>query len=363
MRINLDQTRVDAHLAVLAPIPGIEKLRVRLADVDYRHVEIEPNGEVATLFENDGLEARLELLNAPLAGFQGAFGLQLEDQSFSAVGEEAFVIPVDREALALFAYQTRPLGEGQLELGARLETVDYDPSQGVSRDFDLFSLSAGLSQPLAEGWSLALQADIAERAPELEALYSNGAHLATQTFELGDDSLGEERATNLTLTVDGAMGEVELRASAYLTEFSDFLYLQDQGVEEDELPVRQWTQQDARFYGVEGEALFHLLESEGLSLDLRLTGDWVRARLDRSVADGNRELPRIPAARLGGTLEFATQRWGGEVSAQRTFDQDDVPTFALPTDGFWMVNAYVARHFERGEQHGEVFLRSQELAE
>ena len=57
--------------------------------MDYRHVEIEPNGEVATLFENDGLEVCLELLNAPPAGFQGAFGLQLEDQSFSAVGEEA----------------------------------------------------------------------------------------------------------------------------------------------------------------------------------------------------------------------------------------------------------------------------------
>ena len=174
------------------------------------------------------------------------------------------------------------------------KTVDYDPSQGVSRDFDLFSLSAGLSQPLAEGWSLALQADIAERAPELEALYSNGAHLATQTFELGDDSLGEERATNLTLTVDGAMGEVELRASAYLTEFSDFLYLQDQGVEEDELPVRQWTQQDARFYGVEGEALFHLLESEGLSLDLRLTGDWVRARLDSGPPTATASFPASP---------------------------------------------------------------------
>ena len=25
------------------------------------------------------------------------------------------------------------MGEGQLELGARVETVDYDPSQGVSR--------------------------------------------------------------------------------------------------------------------------------------------------------------------------------------------------------------------------------------
>ena len=361
VRINLDQTRVDAHLAMLAPFPGIEKLRVRLADVDYRHVEIEPNGEVATLFENDGLEARLELLNAPLAGFQGAFGFQVEDQSFSAVGEEAFVVPVDREALALFAYQARALGEGQLELGARLETVDYDPSQGASRDFDLFSLSAGLAQPLAEGWSFALQADIAERAPELEALYSNGAHLATQTFELGDDSLGEERAASLSLTIDGTVGEVELRASAYLTEFSDFLFLQDQGIEEDELPVRQWAQDDARFYGAEGEALVHLLESDGLSLDVRLTGDWVRARLDSAPAGGNSELPRIPAARLGGALEFATSRWGGELSAQRTFDQDDAPTFTLPTEGFWMVSAYVARHFERGDRHGEVFLRARNL--
>ena len=87
------------------------------------------------------------------------------------------------------------MGEGQLELGARVETVDYDPSQGVSRDFDLFSLSVALYQPLAEGGSLALQADIAER-PELEVLYSNGAHLATQTFELGMILLG--RSARLT---------------------------------------------------------------------------------------------------------------------------------------------------------------------
>ena len=361
VRINLDQTRVDAHLALLAPFPGVEQLRLRVADVDYRHVEIEPTGEVGTRFENDGLEARLELLNAPLAGFTGAFGLQLEDKSFSAEGEEAFVIPVDREAMALFAYQARSLGQGRLELGARLETVDYDPSQGASRDFDLFSLSAGFAQPLAEGWSVAVQADVAERAPELEALYSNGAHLATQTFEVGDDTLGEERAANLSLTVDGTVGEVELRASTYFTEFSDFLYLEDQGVAMEGFPLRQWTQEDARFYGAEGEALVHLLEGDGLSLDLRFTGDWVRARLDSAPTGGNSELPRIPAARLGGALEFATQRWGGELSAQRYFDQEDVPTFALPTDGFWMVNAYVARHFERGEQHGEVFLRGRNL--
>ena len=361
VRINLDQTRVDAHLALLAPFPGVEQLRVRVADVDYRHVEAEPTGEVGTRFENDGLEARLELLNAPLAGFTGAFGLQLEDKRFSAEGAEAFVIPVDREAMALFAYQARSLGDGRLELGARLETVDYDPSRGAARDFDLFSLSAGYAQPLAEGWSFAVQADVAERAPELEALYSNGAHLATQTFEVGDDTLGEERAANLSLTVDGTVGEVELRVSTYLTEFSDFLYLEDRGVPMEGFPLRQWTQDDARFYGAEGEALVHLLESDGLSLDVRLTGDWVRARLDSAPAGGNSELPRIPAARLGGALEFATQRWGGELSAQRYFDQDDVPTFALPTDGFWMVNAYVARHFERGEQHGEVFLRGRNL--
>ena len=361
VRINLDQTRIDAHLALLAPFPGVEQLRLRVADVDYRHVEIEPTGEVGTRFENDGLEARLELLNAPLAGFTGAFGLQLEDKSFSAEGEEAFVIPVDREAMALFAYQARSLGAGQLELGARVETVDYDPSQGASQDFDLFSLSAGYAQALAEGWSFAVQADVAERAPELEALYSDGAHLATQTFEVGDDTLGEERAMNVSLTIDGSVGEVELRASTYLTEFRDFLYLEDQGVAVEGFPLRQWTQDDARFYGAEGEALVHLLEGDALSLDLRLTGDWVRARLDSAPVDGNRESPRIPAARLGGALEFATMRWGGELSAQRYFDQDDVPTFALPTDGFWMVNAYVARHFERGEQHGEVFLRGRNL--
>ncbi|MBL6716943.1 MAG: TonB-dependent receptor [Pseudomonadales bacterium] len=361
VRINLDQTRVDFHLAVSQPFAGVEQLRLRVADVDYRHVEIEPTGEVGTRFENDGLEARLELLNAPLLGFSGAFGVHLEDKAFSAEGAEAFVIPVDREAAALFAYQARALGAGNLELGARLEQVDYDPSVGQSRDFDLFALSAGYAQPLSERWSLAVQGDIAERAPELEALYSNGAHLATQTFELGNDGLKEERAHNLSVTVDGTFEALELRGSVYVTDFDAFLYLQDLGTVEDGLPARQWSQGDARFTGAEGEAVFHLLENEGLSVDLRLTGDVVRARLDKAEANGNRELPRIPAARLGGALEFATVRWGGELSAQRYFDQDDAPTFALPAEGFWMVNAYLARHFERGEQHGEVFLRGRNL--
>ncbi|MEE4383905.1 MAG: TonB-dependent receptor [Pseudomonadales bacterium] len=361
VRIDLDQTRYDVHLSVDDPLPGFTGLRVRGAWNDYRHVEVEPSGEIGTLFEIEAFEGRIEALNAPVAGFTGAVGLQLETKDFSATGEEAFVIPVEREAYALFVYETRPVGNGKLELGGRIERVEYDPSAGEDTSFDVGSLALGISRPLGTRAGVSLQADLAQRAPALEELYANGAHLATQTFEIGDVNLDEEQAANLSLTLEGNLERVNLRGSVYATQFRDFIYLQDLGFEEDGLPARQWTQADALFTGVEGEAVFSLVESAAGTLDLRATGDLVRAQLDDAPAGDNEELPRIPAARLGLGLEFVRGNLAGELGWTRWFDQDDVPVGALPTDGFDMVTAYLGYHLDFEASHLELFLRADNL--
>ena len=150
------------------------------------------------------------------------------------------------------------------------------------------------------------------------------------------------------------MGEVELRASAYLTEFSDFLYLRTR-VEETNCRCAV-DSAGCAVLRLGGRRSSTFLRARA-RLDLRLTGDWVRARLDRSVADGTGSPESLRRASAAPGVRY--QRWGGEVSAATL--SDDPPTFALPTEGFWMVNAYVARHFERGDRHGEVFLRARNL--
>ncbi|WP_216072898.1 hypothetical protein, partial [Acinetobacter baumannii] len=51
--------------------------------------------------------------------------------------------------------------------------------------------------------------------------------------------------------------------------------------------MRAWTQQDAVFRGAEAEALVHLFEGGAGDWDLRLFGDYVKAKLDGS---GSRNL-------------------------------------------------------------------------
>jgi iron complex outermembrane receptor protein len=77
--IEMEQTRFDLRSEVSFNGP-IETLRFRFGLNDYDHVEIEPTGVTATLFENNAWETRIELVHAPIGNWHGAFGLTKRSQ-------------------------------------------------------------------------------------------------------------------------------------------------------------------------------------------------------------------------------------------------------------------------------------------
>ena len=83
------------------PLAGIQALNFRLGYNDYEHVEFEGSGEAGTVFATEALESRLELTHDAF-GFDGASGIQISSREFSAIGEEAFVQPVDTQTFGLF---------------------------------------------------------------------------------------------------------------------------------------------------------------------------------------------------------------------------------------------------------------------
>jgi iron complex outermembrane receptor protein len=134
--------------------------------------------------------------------------------------------------------------------------------------FDLGSASLGLIQPLNDSWTLSGQVDYSSRAPVAEELFSDGPHLATQTFEIGDPSLNEETAANLSAMLRYQFGTLDLSLSAYVSEFDDFIYEANTGLEMDELPVLQWTQADATISGIEADASWQAMSWQGRHSDL-----------------------------------------------------------------------------------------------
>ena len=358
--LDLSQTRVDVEAGIESPFAGISSVNVRLGYNDYEHIEVEASGEGGTTFTTEALEGRVEFVHEPIWGFDGATGLQVSTREFAALGEEAFVQPVDTAAVGVFYVGQRDFGETGFEVGVRYEHVDQDPTTGSSRSFDLGAASLGLIQPLSKRWTLSGQLDYSNRAPVAEELYSDGAHLATRSYEIGDPGLDAERAANISATLAYRHESVHFVINAYYTDFADFIYESATGAEIEELPVLQWQQNDATFRGVEADIGWQAMTWADGSLTLSAGYDAVRARLDSGA---NRNLPRIPPSRwkIGALVE--ARDLSAEVTFSRTSAQNDVAAAELPTESFDDLRVHLSYGLSLGDSDLQLFLTGRNLTD
>lgn len=355
--IDMKQTRVDVKAGLDQPFAGHRSLRVRLAHNDYQHVELEGEA-IGTRFDNAGVEGRVELVHDEMAGWNGAYGLQFGRRDFEAVGDEAFVPPSVSSDLGVFLIERRQWNRLLLEVGGRFDRQSVDPENALpQRDIDSISASVAGEWRFTDRWHLRLGLDRAQRAPGAEELYSDGLHVATGSFEIGDAALERETSNQVELGLHYHSDPVELRLSTYLNRFDDFIYLADTGQENGEVEVRQWQQSNARFKGAEGELKLKLTENATGRYQVRLLADTVRGTLD----DGGGNLPRIAPGRFGGGLDWSLGHWRAGVSALHYLSQIDVAEHETPTDGYTLFDADLAYAFDIGESAMEVFLQGRNL--
>jgi len=68
-----------------------------------------------------------------------------------------------------------------------------------------------------------------ERAPTTEELFSNGPHLATEQFELGDPTLGKETATGIEAAFRHREGGHYVTVNAFYTDYSNYIFETETG--------------------------------------------------------------------------------------------------------------------------------------
>lgn len=354
--IGLKQWRGDVRGSLDLGGGLFEQATTRWAYTDYKHTEFEGD-EVGTTFLVDGIEGRVELVQRDRGGWHGSLGGQYSHRDFEAIGEEALVPPNTTSQYGLFALQEVDRGPWGLEFGARYDRTEVGLKDGtIDRGFDTFSGALGLSHELGEGLKIGLNASRAERAPTAVELFADGAHPATQQFEIGDPGLSKEGAWGLEAYLRGTLGPVQLSVSAFRTWFDDFIFLQATGAEEDGLPVYQQMQQDADYSGIEGEITVPVFRSGGVTLVADGKGDYIRATLaDRSP------VPRIPPLSLLGGLELQSTQWDARAEVEWYDSQHRVAGYETPTDSYAFVNASLAWKPLRGGDNVTVMLQANNL--
>jgi iron complex outermembrane recepter protein len=345
VRLDVRQTRVDVRGEVFPSSGPFSAISFRGGYADYAHNELEDTGEIATTFLNDGFEGRLELVQRASGGWRGAVGAQFFIRDLTVIGEEKFVPPSETEQYGLFTVQSFDLGAVRLEAGGRIERAIMQARQDldlgnpdIRRGFTPVSGSIGGSLGLGEDVRIGLNASYTERAPSAEELFANGPHAGTQAFEIGNPLFDEEKATGLELTLNGSGDGYSFSVSAYHNWFDGFIFENPTGDIEDDLPVFQFTQADARHYGLEVEGSFRLAQIGGFAINLDALGDVTRA----TIRGGGGPVPRIPALRLLGGIEAQSDTLNGRIEVEWVDDQDRIAAFETPTEGYTMVNASVS---------------------
>jgi len=372
--VGLKSRRWDAEVVGTDPFSGFEQFKFRFANTDYTHTEFEGD-EIGTVFDSETDDFRLELRHKPWGRSSGAFGLQYTEVNFSAEGDEAFVPPSNTETGAFFWVESIEFDAWKLDLGLRYEDIDVtalellshphhdeeeeeDHEEGsAQRSFNPFSISAGAIWHVTDSGHLTFNISRAERAPTAQELYSYGPHIASQTFEVGDSQLRKE--SNTHIEVGYRIHGERLSASfvLYADWFDDFIYQQNTGEEEDDLPVRLWDQQNADFVGAEVEVRYDMGHYD--------SGHWWIFGLFDTVygeLDDGQNVPLMPPTRVGLGLDWHYGDWTANVTWIHADDHSEVADYETQTPGYNLVNADLTWNLPMAEHSTwELFLRGRNL--
>ncbi len=331
--IGLEQLRVDVRGDIALGSGFFSRLKLRGGYSDYTHTEFEGT-EVGTVFDTETVEVRAELIQSS----GGVIGAQFTSRDFEAVGEEAFVAPNETTQFAVFTAQEFDFDDIQIEAAGRYERVDVESEPlGLERDFDLFSGALSAILVTEGGTRFGATVSRSERAPAGEELFANGPHIATQIFEIGDPDLDTESAWGLETFLRANSGDVEFNASVFYQTFDDYIFLSPTGGEEDDLPVFQFLQQNADFFGFEAGLTMPIAETDDYVISTDLRASYVSADFSDSS-----NVPRIPPVSLLGAVEVEVDAFELRGEVQWFGEQDDVAEFETPTDDFAFVNLYLA---------------------
>ncbi len=350
--VDLKSERYDFRTEYENPFKGIEKVRAHASYTDYQHDEIEEKTALTT-FKSKGYDARVELVHVPIANWEGVVGTQYSRQKLNITGEESLLAPTETDKWSLFALEHQQVNDFHFELGARVDQqkIQIDSEQ---KDYDDYAISysGAVNWEFAPHYKLSLVGSHQARLPLAQELYAKGKHFATNTYELGNADLDTEKSNNLELGLHYEADTFDYHVHVYHNWFDDYIYARTLDHFKN-FRLIEYAQDQAKFYGVEGQA------SYALSPDYKLSvfGDYVRGKIDSENA------PRVPAGRLGTKVEAEfTDGWSGLAEYYRVFKQDKISAFEQETEGYNMVNvgvSYAGRYTDANDYR--VYLKANNL--
>ena len=355
--IDAHQDRGDARINV--PMGGLFRIfEFRGGLSKYHHSELGADGEVGSRFFSNGGEVRADLVQNDRGGWGGTTGVQYLNQDARIRGDEKYLPDSLKQNIGLFTLQSIQAGKIRVEAGARvdfaklhadedeaiaklIEEVGKDSEVGsapLRRNFTGLSGSIGANYDL-DGWRAGLSFSHSERAPGIDELFSFGPHGGSAQFLIGNPDLKIEKSNGVELSVHRTTGPIHVQGSIYYSRYSNFIFQAPTGEIEDGLPVYEYREGKARYYGFEVESDVKFGKALGIDWGGELVSDAVRAKID-----GFGNAPQIPPLRILAGLTGTRGQVDGRLEVEKVSAQHKNAPNETETPGYTMVNASLDWH-------------------
>ena len=391
-RIEMESDRFEFRSEIeISDSEWLTGIDFNLGYSDYKHSEIgkeeatDTEVETHSTYLREGFDAKIGFKHE-IGNLNGVFGIQGVFDEFKIEGEGILagssnqndaINSEESNRLALFLIEQYALSDQtKLNGGIRLESFERDYTGTADRDDELFSASGGISHDLSEIWNISGNLSYSERAPDTAELYSDGAHHATESYDVGTPTLDTESAVGIEVIFRKKIGNVTGQISAFHTKYKNFVFTEHTEVirdSEGDLPPfpagtegleeKKYESADAEFQGVEFEIDWLAMQNPGWDLLLSAYGDMVRGK--NKTEGGN--LPRIPAARIGFGFEVQQEKLDFGMKLLHSLKQDKVAVHDDEsediTESYSVLSAFASYEFNIGDNVATLFLRGNNLTD
>ena len=334
--VRTEQERAAGRFrSVIRPGRGFEAIELDGGYTWYRHNEWEPPDILGTLFERQIASGEARARHAGWGPFaSGAVGARVSWEQFG-FGGALYSPNTRRRTQAAYVLEEIQLDPVLIEAGLRYDRVDLEPNREElsdighirARSFSAVSGSLGALLRVTGQFTLGASVGRAFRTPDVHELYSEGPHLAANSFDVGNPSLDTE--TGLGIDVFGRLTRQRLSAEVtwFRNTIAGYIFPQATGkLSRVLLPIYQFVGEDALLTGVESQL--------GWSIPAGFTLEAAASYVHGTIRATDEPLPFMPPLQGRLAIGYSPVDWFVEAETRMAGSQERTGRFEQPTDGY-----------------------------
>jgi iron complex outermembrane receptor protein len=143
--------------------------------------------------------------------------------------------------------------------------------------FNTFSSNAGFVKEFGKKYSLGIQHNYTERAPNIAEMFSGGLHHSLASIEYGDPFLKKEKTHKIFVDFEKKNGKLNYRINPYLTYSKDYILAQPTGFEQTirgAFPVWEYSHITSIFKGIDFDFVYQIKDN----ISFKNSISWVEAK-------------------------------------------------------------------------------------